>query len=81
MRSKPGYLLRISLIRRIADKVGDLTDIANRKKMAYGARFRSECAVSKPSYLLRISLIHHKKGPTTNMFVVGPFFNPREIPS
>ncbi|MFZ2943650.1 MAG: hypothetical protein WA088_08895 [Latilactobacillus curvatus] len=43
MRSKPGYLLRISLIRRIADKVGDLTDVANRKKMAYGARFKIEC--------------------------------------
>ena len=38
-----GYLLRISLIRQITDKVGDLTDVANRKKMAYGARFKIEC--------------------------------------
>ncbi len=74
MRSKPGYLLRISLIRRIADKVGDLTDVANRKKMAYGARFRSKCAVSKPSYLLRISLIHHKKRANDKHVCRWPFF-------
>ncbi|MCT2881074.1 hypothetical protein EFM12_09195 [Latilactobacillus curvatus] len=48
-----GYLLRISLIRQITDKVGDLTDVANRKKMA--AKARLECVIN--GLLLSICLV------------------------